>query len=198
MSELAPLPAGPFQLIYADPAWNFKTYNGEKSVPTQGADPYATLTTAQMRELPVADCAAKNSLLVMWTIGSHLDQAIDLGTAWGFSYTTDLFIWLKERRHLDESDKLILREDSLRVSMGYHTRKQAESCLLFKRGKGLPVLDHAVRQCIFAPPGAHSRKPDEAYDRLHRLYGDVERIELFARTTRPGWSVWGNETEKYG
>jgi N6-adenosine-specific RNA methylase IME4 len=36
-------------------------------------------------------------------------------------------------------------------------------------------------------------KPDEAYQALGRLYGDVRRLELFARRKRPGWTVWGNE-----
>jgi hypothetical protein len=28
--------------------------------------------------------------------------------------------------------------------------------------------------------------------------GDIPRIELFARQPRKNWTVWGNETEKWG
>lgn len=195
--NFAPLPAGPFSLIYADPAWRTESYDGKKTVPTQAGDPYATLTTEQMKGIPVREVAAKDALLVMWAVGSHLRQAMDLGESWGFEYNTDLFIWLKERLYFDEQDKLFMREDSLRIGMGRHSRKQAEQCLLFSRGNGCKVLDHAVRQCIFAPPSEHSRKPPETYDRLYRLYGDVPRLELFARNRHPGWECWGNETEKY-
>ena len=41
----------------------------------------------------------------------------------------------------------------------------------------------------------HSKKPDEARDRIVELIGDVPRIELFARQTTPGWDVWGNEIQ---
>lgn len=27
--------------------------------------------------------------------------------------------------------------------------------------------------------------------------GDLPRVELFARTRRPGWDAWGNEVEKF-
>lgn len=83
--------------------------------------------------------------------------------------------------------------------MGYHTRKQLEPCLLFKRGKGVPVLDHSVRQLILAAPREHSRKPEEQYDRLDALYGtEIARLEMFSRTPREGWTAWGNETGKFG
>ncbi|MBV9533094.1 MAG: hypothetical protein JO283_19015 [Bradyrhizobium sp.] len=47
---------------------------------------------------------------------------------------------------------------------------------------------------IIAPRREHSRKPDDAYDIMERMYPDLPRLELFARgVTRPSWSVWGNE-----
>jgi N6-adenosine-specific RNA methylase IME4 len=77
---------------------------------------------------------------------------------------------------------------------------------LATRGAGLRILDHGVRQnidteeeeellplTIEAPRRGNSVKPDEAYQALERLYGDVRRLELFARRKRPGWTVWGNE-----
>jgi N6-adenosine-specific RNA methylase IME4 len=142
----------------------------------------ATMMMSDLLAMNVAGVAAKNSLLAMWTIGTHLEMAMRLGRVWGFSYVTDLFVWDKEK-----------------IGMGYHTRKQAELCLLFKRGKGLPVKSHSVRQIIRAPKREHSRKPDEQYDALDALYGtDLRRLELFARQQRPGWTAWGLETSKFG
>ncbi|MFK5893060.1 MAG: MT-A70 family methyltransferase, partial [Pseudomonadota bacterium] len=43
----------------------------------------------------------------------------------------------------------------------------------------------------------HSRKPIEARDRIDTLFGDVSKIELFARKTIPGWDHWGNEVNKF-
>jgi N6-adenosine-specific RNA methylase IME4 len=46
---------------------------------------------------------------------------------------------------------------------------------------------------ITATKREHSRKPDEARDRIVQLWGDVPRIELFARESSPGWDTWGNQ-----
>ena len=41
-------------------------------------------------------------------------------------------------------------------------------------------------------PLEHSRKPDQMHEDLERLF-DGPYLELFARRTRPGWDVWGDE-----
>ena len=41
----------------------------------------------------------------------------------------------------------------------------------------------------------HSKKPDETWERIVRLMGDLPRVELFARQSPEGWDVWGNEVE---
>ena len=199
-----PLPSGPFQLILADPPWQFETVNKRGRTPTQkkfreAEDHYPTMPIEEMKALPVAGVADRNALLVMWVVGSHIDAAIELAAAWGFEkIVTDLFYWFKQR--LVKADQVDLFTQDIhppKMSMGYHSRKQVEPCLLFARGKGLPVQANDVRQAIICPPTVHSIKPREQYDRLERLYGDVSRIELFARNTRPGWSSWGNEVGKY-
>ena len=43
----------------------------------------------------------------------------------------------------------------------------------------------------------HSRKPDIIRNHIIKLCGDLPRIELFARTSMPGWDVWGKETDKF-
>jgi N6-adenosine-specific RNA methylase IME4 len=197
------LPAGPFQLLYADPPWAFRTFNGRDRTPTQKAfreaeDHYPTMPFADMAALPVADIATKDAVLAMWIVGSHCAEALDLGRAWGFEFVTDLFYWTKQR--LVDAQQLDIFTGDLvppKISMGYYTRKQVEPLWLFKRGKGLPVLSHAVRQLIVAPPREHSRKPIEAAERLEALFGDVTRLELFCRTPRDGWTAWGNEVGKF-
>ena len=198
-------PNPPYGLILADPPWAFRTFSGRDRTPTQkknfneAENHYPTMSAADLAALPVASIAAKDALLAMWVVGSHLDAALDLGQCWGFTFVTDLFYWLKQK--LIAADQIDLFTGYIpppKISMGYHTRKQLEPCLLFKRGKGLPVLAHDVRQLILAPPREHSRKPAEQYERLTELYGDtVPRIELFSRTPRAGWDAWGNEVGKF-
>jgi len=62
----------------------------------------------------------------------------------------------------------------------------------------LPRLDAGVRQLVVEPRREHSRKPDRIADDIVRLFGDRPRIELFARTKRPGWEAWGNQVDKFG
>lgn len=182
---MSPLPAGPFGTILADPPWSFKSWSGKTGTPHRSAnDHYVTTHTAALGTIPVRFVAARDSALFMWVVDSHVDQALALGAAWGFGFKTIAFVWHKGAD-----------ADHANIGMGYWTRKQAETCFLFTRGKP-KRLSAAVRQLIVAPRREHSRKPDEQYERIEALV-DGPRLELFARHTRPGWASWGNETEKF-
>lgn len=155
------------------------------------------MTLAEMAALPVGAAAAKDCALFMWVVGSHLTEAIELAAAWGFTFKTDAFYWVKQR--LIEADQADLFTGDLpepRMGFGYWTRKQVEPCWLFTRGAPAR-LNKGVRQVILEPRREHSRKPDVARDRIEALVGGPY-LEMFARSTRPGWSAWGNEVEKFG
>ena len=174
------LPPGLFGTILADPPWAFRTFSGENCTPHRSAeDHYRTMTREELLALPVADVAAKHCALFMWVVDSHLDQALELGQAWGFAFKTLSFIW-------DKGD---------RMGFGYWSRKQAEVVLMFTRGKP-KRLSAGVRQMIRAPRREHSRKPDEIYSRVEQLVGGPY-LELFARQQWPGWSAWGNQIGKF-
>ena len=117
-----PLPPGPFDIIYADPPWDYKgqlQHAGEGSGDTGGAARhYPTVTLDDLKTLSVQSMAARDCLLFMWATNPHLDQAIDLGKAWGFAWATVAFVWDKER-----------------VNPGFYTMSQCELCLVFKRGE---------------------------------------------------------------
>ena len=72
-------------------------------------------------------------------------------------------------------------------------------CLLFTRGKPLERMDKNVDHLVISHLREHSRKPDEVKDRIHRLFGDVPKIELFAREQYDpeNWDYWGAETNKF-
>jgi N6-adenosine-specific RNA methylase IME4 len=82
------------------------------------------------------------------------------------------------------------------MGLGYWTRANTEPCLLATRGKPKRV-NADVRQGIIDQPREHSRKPDCVHERIERLVAGPY-LELFARQQRPGWTVWGNETDKFG
>lgn len=192
---MTPLPAGPFACILADPPWSFLTYSKTRTTPHRTAvDHYSTMSHEDLCALPVADVAAKDCALFMWVVDSHLDAAIDLGRAWGFEFKTIAFIWCKTTKRAKQFG-FFPPETVHRIGMGYWTRKQAEICIMFTRGKPRRI-GKGVRQIIEAPRREHSRKPDETHDRVQALVAGPY-LELFARQPRAGWTVWGNQTDKF-
>ncbi len=45
------------------------------------------------------------------------------------------------------------------------------------------------------PRAAHSAKPDKFYEFIEAAYPELPKIELFCRSPRKGWAVWGNQSE---
>ena len=142
------------------------------------------MSIEELCALPVAELAAKDSALFMWATFPQLPEALRLIRAWGFTYKSVAFVWLKKNR----------KADSWFYGLGFWTRANAEICLLAT--KGHPKRQAAdIHQFIISPIEAHSKKPDETRDRIVALMGDLPRVELFARQTSPGGVVWGNEVE---
>ena len=174
-----PLPLRRFAIIYADPPWHY----GNGKLPTNRVSTsedwlYTTTPTAVLKKLPVRDIAERNSLLFMWSTDSHLKQAIQLGEAWGFTYTTVAFVWHKGMRHM----------------VGPYTMKQVEQCLLFRRGNvPQPRGARNLPQFLMEVKREHSRKPDTVRDSISAMFPMQSKIELFARGIYPGWDVWGNQ-----
>lgn len=182
-----------FGVILCDPPWSWVSFSGTGSAPHRTEDaPYPVMTLDEMKRLPVGDLAKKDAVLIMWVIGSHIEQAIELGKAWGFAFKSDCFTWVKIGKH----------DPAVRpITMGKWTRKQVEQALIFTRGKpkrvgkGVRSLIEAD-EVIYEPRREHSRKPDCQYERIEAL-AEGPFIELFARHHRDGWSSWGNETGKF-
>ena len=176
------LPAGPFDLVYADPPLHFETWSDQG----QGRSPsrhYAMMTKPELCQLPIAQLAARDSILAIWVYGPRLPDTLTLIEAWGCKYVAIGLTWIKTTTN---GSKLVF-------GTGHYTRKGSETLLLAKRGQGLARKDRGVSEVILAPRREHSRKPDEAAWALERLFGPVRRLELFARTERPGWTAWGDQ-----
>jgi len=186
------LPRGHYGAIYADPPWQFKTLWGTATGPGNRNAGYQTMSIPDVGSLPVADLAADDCVLFMWAIWILLPEAFEIIKAWGFEYKTCAFSWMKARG--TQSD-LFRDEMDVQFGLGYWTRANSEVCLLATRGHP-KRLNADVRQGIIEPRREHSRKPDCVPGRIERLVAGPY-IELFARTTRPGWDSWGNQTDKF-
>ena len=147
-----------YGIIYADPPWKY----------------------AQKR----LSGAAEDSALFLWATFPQLPEALRLIKAWGFTYKTAAFVWLKLNK----------KSYTWFYGLGFWTRGNAEICLLATRGH--PKRKSAgIHQFIISPIEQHSKKPDITRDKIVALMGDIPRIELFARQETAGWDTWGNETK---
>ena len=138
----------------------------------------------EIKALPIPDLADDNCVLFLWCTFPYLDEQIQLFEHWGFEYKTLGFSWIKTNP----------KNGKPFFGVGYYAKSNAEVCLMGIKGKMKPA-SNSVSSVVIAPRREHSKKPDEIRDRIVTLFGDIPRIELFARQKTDGWDVWGNEVE---
>jgi N6-adenosine-specific RNA methylase IME4 len=173
------LPKGKYAVVLADPPWRFTVWSDKGARCAENH--YPTMTQGEIEALRVADLAARDCALFLWSTMPTLPSAFSVIEAWGFQYKTCAFTWVKTT--LDGTRP--------RNGQGYWTRANAELCLLATRGSPRRI-NADVSSVILEPRREHSRKPDEVAARIERLVAGPY-IELFARHPRLGWHAWGNQ-----
>ena len=179
-----------YQIIYADPPWKF----GNRMYSSNNNDHHRAITraypvirTVDICLLPVSDIIADDAVCFMWVADAFIPDAISVFQAWGFTYKTVAFIWQKKEKSGKQT-----------CYMGQWTMKNCEQVLLGTRGKMTQYLkSRKVRQLQEATRerAIHSKKPELIRERIVEMFGDLPRIELFARQKVEGWDCWGNEVE---
>jgi N6-adenosine-specific RNA methylase IME4 len=165
-----------YPVILADPPWDYEVYNDTTGSARVAAEHYPTMRLEDICGLPVADVATGDAVLFMWTTAPHLQESFEVLAAWGFEYKTNV-VWVKHAQGL-----------------GFFVRGQHEILLIATRGDiPCPLPENRPPSVILAPRREHSRKPDEAYELIERMYPELPKIELFARAKREGWAAWGNQ-----
>lgn len=170
--------AARYGVIYADPPWQYETYSaaGKSRAPENH---YPTMSLGQLCALTPP--AADDAVLFLWATAPLLEHALTLGKAWLFAYSTH-FVWAKDK-----------------VGTGYWNRNKHELLLVFTKGQvPAPAQGTQPASVIEAPRGRHSEKPEIFAQMIAEMFPTTPRIELFARTTRPGWASWGDEVESIG
>lgn len=202
--EPLPMIEGGWKMVAADPAWRFKSWTepqtDEQKKAARAADKhYDTMTLEEILALPVKDVVARDCHCFLWIPGPFLNKAEQVLNAWGFKFSTDAFVWIKLRRGLGRDQYQLLTPEEfvrlLHMGTGHTTRKNAEFCILGRRGNP-DRLAADVHEIIVSVVGEHSRKPDEFFERVER-YAPGPRLELFSRQPREGWTTWGNQTQKF-
>ena len=180
-SRSLPSTATRYGVVLADPPWRYN--NGLRGC---AADQYPTMDLDSICGLPIAALAAEDSILLLWATWPKLPWVMQVIEAWGFCYVTG-FPWIKVCGISMSSFGGI--EIRPRWGIGFWARGTSEPLLIARRGKVKPPEQDFMG--LLGPNVRHSRKPDSAYEFAEALPGPY--LELFARRTRPGWHVWGNE-----
>lgn len=160
-------------IVYADPPWDIqqKGHFG-------AAKHYSLMTLDRIKAMPVGDLCKKNAACFLWSTNAALPDAIDVLKAWGFTYR-GYYVWGKSQ-----------------MGLGQYFRNATEVMLLGTRGK-MPVDCKNQQNWNLLPRQEHSKKPEELYPLIERMYRNRTYLELFARKrpTNKGWLCWGLECE---
>jgi N6-adenosine-specific RNA methylase IME4 len=119
-------------------------------------------------------CAAPDCLLAMWSTVQHLAIALEVMKLRGFDYVSH-YVWAKDR-----------------VGLGFWNRNKHEILLLGVKGNiPCPAPGTQWDSLITAPVSEHSAKPECFLEMIEAYFPNLPKIELNARTARPGWRRWG-------
>ena len=177
-----------YKVIYADPPWTYVTYS-RKGKGRSAEAHYDCMSMTDIEALPVAQWAADDCVLFLWTTDPLLEKVFEIIHAWGFTYKTVGFYWAKLNKAAPSGQNF-----DFFTGLGFWTRANPELCLLATRGQ--PHGRRAdVHKLIVSRRREHSRKPDEAYERIEALC-EGPYLEMFARFQRPGWDSWGVDPDQ--
>lgn len=186
----------PYATLVADPPWPYRTATtGRRPLPLR--DPswrgveqmgYSIMEMADLFALPVADLAAPNAHLYLWTTNAFMVEAHQLARAWRFNPKT-ILTWVKT--HQGDQERLSRKT-------GYWFRSSTEHVVFAVRGS-LPLRVREAVPTAFLWPriGAHSVKPPAFLDMVEQV-SPGPYVALFARQPRLGWDSWGHGFEHLG
>jgi N6-adenosine-specific RNA methylase IME4 len=164
-------PQGPFDLILADPPWRYEHCEANNR---EIENHYSTERLEDI--FKHSPDAQSDSILFLWATAPKLAEALDVMKQWGFTYRS-CAVWDKQK-----------------IGMGYWWRIQHELLLVGIKGDPGCTPEPARISSIFAETRtAHSKKPMAVYEWIEKAFPSAKKLEMYCRSPRPGWAVWGNE-----
>jgi len=164
-----PLPEGKFDVIYADPPWQYSN----SGITGAANNHYPTMETEEICKLKVP--SAENAVLFLWVTNPFLKEGIQVCESWGFEYKTNM-VWIKER-----------------AGQGFYVKGQHELLFIAVKGNFRPDDSLYIRSVVSEAKKEHSQKPEVFYEIIEKMYPNGKYLELFARNKRNKWQPWGNE-----
>jgi len=165
-----------YGVVYADPPWKYVTWSSDTGMDRAADNHYPTMEVDEIANYKVS--AAKDCILFLWVTVPHLENAFKVMRSWGFAYKSAC-AWHKPV-----------------PAHGHWFPNRLELLLIGVRGDvPAPAKGEQPPQVLILPKGVHSEKPAAFAKMIETLYPNVPKVEMFARSPRPGWDVAGNEVE---
>lgn len=176
-----------YNVIYADPPWQFQNRTGKVAPEHKRLNRYSTMTLDEIKSLPIPEICGEKAHLYLWCPNALLPEGLEVMKSWGFEYKGNL-VWEKVRKDGQPDGR----------GVGFYFRNVTELLLFGIKNKSSPnrTLAPARSQVnlIRTQKREHSRKPDEIIPIIEAC-SSGPYIELFARGVRDGWTMWGNQAE---
>jgi len=168
-----------YPVYYADPPWRFGVRSEVTGREKSAENHYPTLPTDEICDRLAGLIGGEHpGVCFLWATNPMLPDALRVLGACGFTYVHH-WIWDKEV-----------------AGTGYWGRDRHELLLIGRRGDIAAPLPGTQPETVHRErKGRHSAKPDWFAEQIERLFPGVARLELFARTARPGWDAWGFEAD---
>jgi N6-adenosine-specific RNA methylase IME4 len=164
-----------YATIVIDPPWDWGD-EGDQDQLGRARPDYSTMTIEQLEKLDVGGLADYDCHIYLWITNRSLPKGFRLLEAWGFRYITAI-TWVKPH-----------------FGMGNYFRGQTEHVLFGVKGSQ-PLKRKDVGTVFEADrgPAGHSSKPP-AFLELVESCSPGPFLEMFSRSSRPGWVAWGENT----
>lgn len=170
-----------YSIVYADPAWQKKKGGVRKARPNQNRElDYKTISLDEIQEILSSVKTEEKHNFFVWTVDEFLHSTEDMMKELGYILHARM-IWDKENG----------------VAPAFTVRYSHEYLLWFyKKGnmlKPIPEYRGKFTTVLREKSTKHSKKPECAYIMLEKMFGNVNKIELFARHNRDNWDSFGDE-----
>lgn len=174
-----------YRTIVIDPPWPIDLEGKRTSGKTNawhGAGtiglPYHTMTLSQIAALPIEELTEQEAHIYLWTINHFVSESYMIAHAWGLR-PVQLLTWCKK---------------PMGLGLGGTFVNTTEHILFSKRGN-LPAKTRIdTSWWLWNRQHRHSQKPEQFQDLVEQV-SPSPYLELFARRSRPGWDVWGDEVK---
>mgnify|MGYP001600187652 CR=1 FL=1 len=191
-----------YDVIVSDPPWAFSDGLKKMKAKTKRSarSQYNTMSSTEIAALDVKSIAnPEGCVLALWVPGTLLPDGLMVMQAWDFSYK-QIAVWVKTKKDINKhlkkvqkDNKIVDLNDFMSFGMGRLFRQSHEIALIGTMGKVYSQLENkSQRSVMFDVNKGHSSKPELLQDRLDLMFPNAQRLEMFARRTRPNWTCIGN------